>query len=584
MFLRILITLLVLAALGAGLWFGREPLYTAFRLGRSEMLLLRSKDAAKKGDVGVAHQFATAAWQLQPGKYPFLHRLYHHAREIGLSELPAMTVVVFLHPEVTVDDQQDILRWVLTRGDNSFFTQLYQSLEDERKLEPGVRLLYAESLARQGRVLEAVEEARVLDEVPATSTEASLLLTSLLPLLDNNPLAWSQARDRIAKLLETADEETALRAWRNLRLLPAEYRDPGLKVDLLTWIRDKEKATAADRLLASQLELTRLPPAEQEAKLERIQSEFESDEEALRYLARWYLETGQTERLLKLKPEAFQSDAQLFSSRLQALIDLNRMAEAEKWLKDAPASIPESLTLSLQAAMAGKAGRQSESVTLWQKVLATAKSLAEFKDCVTIHQVALRFGDTKVARQAVDIIVGLPPEKLPRSEALEFLEGHFLDRPAEWLAFWKKVSRSRPQDSFATEQVAFLQLFVPDPGKLDPEGKPVAGQGGTDPAEAVKRTELLWKRFPGILRYRTTHALWLVLQGRAEEAVMLLKQAKVNWNQAPDADRVALSLAEFRAGNERDGNLMLQGIRWEAMSPMRRFFLAQVPKQAPTRP
>lgn len=569
MIVRILVTLLVLAALGAGLWFGREPLYTAFKLGRSEVLLLQSKDAAKKGDLGVAHQFATAAWQLQPGKYPFLKRLQSHAREIGLGELPAITVVVFLHPDATVADQEDILRWVLDRGDGPFFAQLFQSLDDHRKEEPGIRLLYAESLARQGRMLEAVEETRALVDVPKTATDASLLLTALLPRLESNPLAWSQARDRIVQLMQTAEEKVALQAWRNLRLLPAEYRDPGPKLDPIAWIRDKGNASAADRLLAAQLELARLPEAERPARIDRIQTEFETDEEALRYLARWLLETGQTDRLLKLNPQGFQTDPQLFTARLQALIDTDRLSDAEKWLQDAPASVPECLTLSLKAAMAAKAGKTAESLSLWQKVLATAKSLAEFKDGVTILQVAQRFGDAKVARQAVDLLVGLPVDKLPRSEALEFLEAYFVDRQPDWLAFWKNFSRSRPQDGFAAEQVAFLQWFLPDE---------------TDGGEMVKRTEALWKRYPGILRFRTTHALWLTKEGKVGDAVTLLKQAKVNWNQAPDGDRAVFALIEFRAGHEREATILQQGIRWELISPVRRQLLAQTPKQAPARP
>lgn len=569
MIVRIVVTLLVLAALGAGLWFGRETLYTGFKLGRSEMLLLQSKDAAKKGDVGVAHQFATAAWQLQPGKLPFLKRLLGHAREIGLGDLPAITVVVFLHPEATVEDQEGILRWVLDRGDGPFFAQLYQSLEDSRKEEPGIRLLYAESLARQGRMLEAVEETRALVDIPKTATEASLLLTALLPRLENNPLAWGQARDRILQLLETAEEKVALLAWRNLRLLPPEYRDPGPKLDPVAWIRNKSNASPADRLLAAQLELARIPAADRAAKLDSIQKEFETDEEALRYLARWLLETGQIERLLKLNPQGFQTDAQLFTARLQALIDTNQLDDAEKWLKEAPASIPECLTLSLRAAMAAKAGKQSESLSLWQKVLATGQSMAEFKDGVTILQVAQRFGEAKIVRQAVDLLIGLPVEKLPRSEALEFLEIHFVERQQEWLSFWKNLSRGRPQDGFAAEQVAFLQWFL---------------QEDTDAAEAIKRTEVLWKRYPGILRFRTTHALWLVKQGNLDDAVNLLRQAKVNWNQAPDADRAAFALVEFRAGHDREATILQQGIRWPLISPVRRALLAQTPKQAAAHP
>ena len=568
MFVRILVTLLVLAALGTGLWFERKPLYDWFKLGRSEVLLLRSKDAAKKRDLGVAHQFATAAWQLQPGKYPFLRRLFSHAREIGLGELPAMTVVVFLHPKATVDDQEEILRWVLARGDLSFFSQLYQSLDDDRKSVPGIRLLFAESLAGQGRILEATEEARALTEIPKTATEASLFLTALLPRLENNPIAWEQARDRIMQLLETADEETALRAWRNLRLLPPEYRDPGKNLDPVAWVKGKSKATPADRLLACQLELSKVPAAERPAKLDSIEKEFVKDDEALRYLARWLLETGQTERLLNLNPEALRKDAQLFSARLQALIDMNRIPEAEKWLKDVPASIPECLSLSLTAALLGKAGREVESISQWQKVLATAKAIADYKDCLTILQVAQRFGDAKVVRQALDIIVALPVDKMPRSEALEMLEGYFIDRQEEWLALWKNLARGRPQDGFAAEQVAFLQWFIPD---------------GTEPAEISKRTEVLWKRFPGILRFRTTHALWLVRAGRAEEAVTLLKQAKVNWNQAPDADRAVFALIEFRAGHDREGAILQQGIRWQVISPLRKELLAHAPKQEPAK-
>jgi len=562
---RTLIVCAFLAVISGGLWLGREPILDRLKGWRSQHLLTRSETAREEGERAVAHQLARAAWQLQPGELPYLRRLLEHSRDLNAAHLPALSVAVFLHPEAKAADQHELLRWALVRGDTPFFWRLHQSLDEERRQAPEVRLLSAEALGREGRLLEAVEEARALESQPGTGTEASLLLTALLPRLPKNELAWNQARTRIRDLLQAPEASVALRAFRNLRLLPVTHRDLGPDFEPRTWVEEQAERMAEDRLLAHQIALARLPDSERNAALDALEDEFRAEPETRSLLVRWYLETGQLDRLLRLDPETLRSDARLYASRLQALIDRERMEEAEAWLEEAPPNIPQLLVTCLEAGFAERAGRESEAVSRWQEALAQAESLASFRDGLTILRIAAKFEAEKVVRQAVDILTGLPSHRLPASPGLAVLEGYFVERPEDWLKFWRGLARNRPGDGFAAEQVVFLESFLDE---------------STDPAEGCRRAAGLVERYPGLLRFRTTQALWMLRDGRAEEAVRLLQQAPVNWKATSDADRAVFALAQWRAGHVRDGSRLERGIRWEAISPVRRNLLAAMPKQA----
>lgn len=515
------------------------------------------------GDTLGAQRFAREAWQLQPNDFSSLHRLLMHDRKLGLGDLAEITILVFHHPDADLSTQQEILRWLLDRGDTATFAELHQNIGEQRRKAPEIRLLQAESMARQGRLLEAVEEARTVADVPATSGQASLLLTSLLPRLENNPLAVEQARTRIAALLQGADLDLALKAWRNLRLLPPEHRDPGLQIDLQDWLSRQPEATAEDRLLARQIELARLPSTERQAFFDKIVAEFAGSPEATPALARWLLELNMPSRLLDLPAEPMMGDLGLYSARLQAYVDTGRFSEAESWLKTPHAQMNPVLATSLKAAFASQAGRRSEATSLWQQALDQARSFEKFADCVNILSVSDRFRENEISTRAIEVMLKLPANELPPSQNLEFLELRLGDRPELLRRFWEDLLRFRPSDPVAAEQAAFFQAI---------------DSGQAAPAVTSQMTAPLVNGYPKILRFRTTHALWLMRESKDAEAAEVLKDAPVNWNEASDWDRAVYALALYRAGNVRDAQSLEQGLKLDRMSPLRREALSRLSK------
>jgi hypothetical protein len=567
--LILLIGFALLALAGGGLWLARAPLTKAVKGWRSESLLTRSEKAQEKGDKDNAVQWATASWQLQTGEVAYLRRLYGHASLLGLRELPSITLLLYLHPEATLEDQTGILEAILKQGDVAFFNQLLQSLPAERKTDPHVRLLVARGQGSQGQILEAIEQARALATLDGVGPGANLLLTELLPRLEKNSLASAEVLALIKRLVTTGTPEEAMAAWGNLRLLPTSQRDLGADFDPVAWIKAQPQASPAARILAYQMAISRVPASERGSALDAIQKELVTQPDVLPSLAQWLLESGETERLLSMDENLFRGDQILYSARLQALIETGRLGVAETWLDEAPVSVPVGVVGSLRAGIAQMTGRKSEAISLWQRELDRAQALQQYVDCMAIYNIAARFGEAKVLQQIVDIITRLPSDRLPASQFLEFLEPHFVEKPQEWLDFWMGLSRNRPGDDFVVEQIAFLSLLLAPADRV---------------AATPDLTAALVERHPGVLRFRTTHALHLVAAGRADEAVALLKQAKVDWNKCDHGDRAVFILALWRSGVSGESASLERSLDWRGVGPVRRLLLTRITREKPSSP
>lgn len=555
---RLVILAVLLLAVLAGLWFARRPIIDGVKEWRANSLISKAEDAKTEGNGREANQSAMAAWQLGPKKIETLRRLVTFGRQSGFQDLPAVTLLVFFHENHSPADREDILKWALDRGDPAFFDQLYPNLDEASRSVPSVQLLHARKLAMQGRLLESVEEARAIEASGALPTEVSLLLAEILPRLPDNPVAAGQARDRIHALLEDRDESVALRAWRLLPLLPVTLRDPGASFDPVGWVASKPAATPADRVAARRLLVDRLPEAERTDAMREQGGELLKDPEAVPYLIRWLLESGNGGLLLEFPESVFLNEVTVFSARLQVLLERNRLDEAKAWLAKAPKDFPETISGSLEAVFLRREGRSSESLSAWRRVLDRSVNLQVYGELLSILHVAERFGDEAAARSAVDAIVALPPNRLPSSENLEFLEPRFVENPGAWLEFWRGMLRFRPGDAFAAEQVSFLEL-----GETD----------GVDAAAALERMEKALQRFPAVPRFRATHALWLLREQRNEEALKLLRESGLNWNEAEPMARVAYALALFRSGSRAEAQALVAVLPWDRVLPVRRALL-----------
>ncbi len=553
----LIIAAILLTAALAALWFARRPIYAAIKEWRAGSLVSKAERLAEEGEPRSASQAATAAWQLNPKRIETVRRLIKLGRRGLLADLPGVTLILFFHEDRDPADREDILKWTLDRGDPAFFEQLYPSLDEATRKDPGIRLLHARKLALQGRFLESVEEARAL-EVDAPSEENSLLIAEVLPRLPGNPVAARQARDRIVKLMESPDEAVALRAWRLLTILPADLRDPGPDFDPTAWLAKKSTALAADRVAAARLEVSRLPAGEQAEAIRSKANELAKDLAAMPALVRWCLENERGIALLDLPETSFLADPAVFSARLQVLLETERYSEAKAFLAKAPAGFPESVAGSLTAVFLKIEGRSSESVSAWRRVLDRASSLQVYSDCLSILRVAERFGEEEVAENVVKVIVAMPGNRLPPSESLEFLEPRFAERQGEWLAFWRGLLRFRGNDPIAGEQVAFLELGV---------------SGGIDPQVNIERTGKALQRYPSVPRFRATHALWLLRENRNQEAMDVLRDSEINWNEADPQARTAYIIALLRLGARSDAESLARSIPWQKIGPVRRSIL-----------
>lgn len=559
--LRLLLLAGVVVLLLGGLWFLRRPIVTAVKEWRAASLVTQAEEAAAEKLGLEAVQLATAATQLEPKRLDTLRRLMRHGRVVGMPELPAVTLLVFFHDDHTLEERREILEWAIGRGDVAFFDQLYPNLEDTEAADPATRLLHARKLGVQGRILDAVEVVRDLEGDQELGDEVSLFLATMLSRLTENPAARQQARERIHALLQHPDEKISLQAWRSLAMLPLAQRDPGPDFSPQAWLEARPSAKGDDFVIAGRIEVERLPEAERIPAMEKAARELVGREGAVSSVVRWYLEAGAGAKLLELPEEPFLAEVSVYSSRLQVYLDLGRFDEAEAWLDKAPEGFPESVSGSLAAVFARRAGRDSEALSAWRRVIDRAASLQNYGDCLSVLKIAEKFGEEEAAKDVVAAIVSFPPNRLPPSEMLEFLEPRFASRESEWLEFWRGIARARGGDAFAMDQVAFLELGV---------------GGEVDGAGHLERTAQIVRRFPGAPRFRATHALWLMQVGRNEEALALLREADLNWNEADSMARATYALALDRTGSKAEAAALKSGLRWTGIGPVRRATMEKI--------
>lgn len=564
--LRLLLVSGAVFLLLGGLWYVRRPIVTAVKEWRAASLVTQAEEAAAEKLGSESVQLATAASQLEPKRLDTLRRLMRHGRVVGMPELPAVTLLVFFHDEHTVEDRREILEWALGRGDLAFFDQLFPNLGEAEALDPAMRLLHARKKGQQGRLLDAVEEVRDLEGDATMGAEVSLFLATMLSRLTGNPAARQQARERIHALLQHPDESISLQAWRSLSLLPVAQRDPGPDFSPRAWLTARPSATGEDLVIGRRMEVERLPEAGRGAAMESAALELVATEGAVPAVVRWYLEAGAGAKLLELPEAPFLSDVSVYSSRLQVYLDLGRFEEAKAWLKKAPEGFPESVTGSLAAVFARRAGRASEALSAWRRVIYRAASLQNYGDCLSVLKVAEKFGEEEAAKDVVAAIVSFPPNRLPPSEMLEFLEPKFASRESEWLEFWRGILRARGGDAFAADLVAFLEL---------------GSDGEVDRAGHLERTAQIVRRFPGAPRFRATHALWLMQVGRDEEALAILREADLNWNEADSMARATYALALERNGSRAEAAALRSGLRWTGIGPVRRAIMEKILGAAP---
>lgn len=557
--IRLFIVTGILLAAIVVLWFARRPIVGGVKEWRAASLVEKAEAAFDEEESRKSRELASAAWQLEPKRIETLRELMRLARRSAMPELPAMTLVVFFHEERSLDDREEILKWAVDRRDVAFFDQLYPNLGQEERSLPPFRLLLAKKLALEGRYVEALELARGLEN--GSDPETSLFLASVLSRMSGNPAATRQAAGLVHDLLSNPENRVALEAWRTLFLLPEALRDPGASFDPVVWLEGREGVTPSDRVLADRLRISRLPEPEKVAAMEEAARARIAEPAALPAVIRWYLEAGAAERLLALPEEPFLSSSSVFSSRLQILLDLQRFTEAEAWLAKAPEDFPESVAGSLEAVFARRSGRDSEAVTAWRRVIDRASSLQNYGDCLSVLRIAAKFGEERAATEVVEAIVAFPPNRLPPGELLEFLEPWFSGRREQWLAFWRGILRSRPGEAFTLDQVAFLELAEGD---------------GPDGESLLAKTSELVKRYPGVHRYRATHAFWLIREGRAAEALAVLRAAGLNWNEADPVIRSAYVLALRRTGADEESNAMAEGLRWNHLPPLRKEVLDEL--------
>jgi tetratricopeptide (TPR) repeat protein len=217
------------------------------------------------------------------------------------------------------------------------------------------------------------------------------------------------------------------------------------------------------------------------------------------------------------------------------------------WTKDSDwGSDLEPIRLAYELQAARKGGETSLAQELWKTLQSRANT-----DSGRALFTADLFYSWGMLDEAVALLWTASDQPEITMQALGTLARHYqvsMDATGQYRVF-KRLHSLRAQDRSIANNYAFFATIT-----------------GNDPAIAEQLAAQNFRAFPDNLAYRSTYALVLCTQNRADEALALLKSATTDWKQSPViALPYGLALAGTRQKDE--ARTVLSSIAPETLTP-----------------
>lgn len=520
----VVVALVLLAGAGAAVF--HRPLRAEARSWKAARLGEEAQEAAAKEDWGAAQRAALESI----GQAETLSSLRILAKAARMRDDPRaldFATALFGHDKSTMEERLGVITFALDSGDvlraQAMFGALPQgAVEGNLDLRYQlVRMLLAAGDHR--RAMELASSAAVGQRWP----EFDLLVAKHLARRQRTDMQ-REVVGRAARVMAHPDLEVALEGLRLTGTLPREWiPEPFCRA---TWARFQGRVvemSAKDRLYLEDV-LWRLNPMARELQVQAVVGSYR--EQHLAELCNWLLRVGELERVLALTDPGDHPDGlglEIFDYRMTALGRLRRYGQMEADLKTTPPGIPTVELLGYRSMVAGWAGKEAESVMLWQQAMDAARAETDRNWFYQLAGIAGVPGGHERQMEALAMAVEHRHGVLPEARSLHPLFS-WLYRQGDMdrlLRISFRLLQREPGNKILINNYHYLRALhgVPDPAAPQMMRQLVA----SDPENAA---------------FRGTLALVLLRTGDAAEALATLEELKDgpgDWRPAEQAIHAA---------------------------------------------
>ena len=540
-----MLTVLAAVLVAAALW-SSGSIYRAIKHWRAEKLIAQSAEAGRQGRDTEEFRLLREAFILFPDQPLTLRAVAHyHEKRSEATALQLYERLIETHLADT-DDKIRACRLALQYGKARLGRKLLEDLRGaaESSQRPAVLALEAQLLAMEGSWDAAIAKARLAVGQPGDrAAERLLLATILLRAADRaagaprSPLG-AEAIDLFADAAKRTDEfgVEAISALVGVARMPVAYALFSGR-DVTAWV-DAAAAhpMAPPRLRVAAWDLhvaARTPPPEQlfPAFVARWRGAEATEQlEA----ARWLIQRGQPVASLELSTAQREASADWFFVYLDALAATRQWKEVLAGLgkKSGQAATMSGAVRALFAMRARTELKLAvDADESWRDIQILTQN-ETVQNRLYVAKYAETMGQTAQAAAIYRRLVELPPG--------EAIFGHALSKE-EKMTCYTALIRTTPETAPAAEMLPTMDSLSREFPELDEaRNDAIYLRLLTGDVTAPMKADLsrFLERYPALMAYRTTAALYRLRSRDAAGAAQLYEGWEIDWSTAPDRYRV----------------------------------------------
>lgn len=537
--------LFVLAAVSVG------PLYKQIKQHRAQSHSAEALELIEKGDFKAATEKAHSAYHLFPESAEVCRVV---ARLYGESD-PNKAVQFWQEAyKISGDlvDLEKVAEFALLGGQLEVANDSLLILENELRGNAGILFLRADWFLRNRQVDRALEVASKIVTLPNPPKESHFFFVQVSQFSDD-PHMRQQGLDYLRELTLRKDE-LGLDSLRNL----AQFDKNTLaeRQEIMQLLREHPLAEPNDQLVALKLQ-TELPDADVEEIVAEAKSHFDLEDPAqLTELGRWLNRLRLHHETIKLVSiEQAMKRQDLFLVRVDAMAVMNMWDEIGSVLQDKQIPIDTYLRLLFEARVGIETGSTRKADIAWTRAKLSVAN--EPQKLWFLANYAKRLSLFKEARSVLERLTEIPSSMRKAYEEIIRLEQKQGETRRLRDTFVKMIE-VYPNDIAVVNDLAYTNLLLNE--NIE-----------TSFSEASRLVSVN----PEYLANRITLALAYYRLEKNENALSILKNVDVDWEQVKVGWRAIYAAILRDGGHETEAQSVLLGIDPSMLLPEEKRLLSQ---------
>lgn len=562
--------------------FAARPARTAVRRWQARRNAERAFAALDKQKLGEARDAAIAAYRLAPQEPQALRAVSRLLSQIGQTDALEFWQSLEAVTPLTHQDLRDEARVALRVNDTPAARRAIERLLAFSDAGPPDWLLAAELKSRQQSLDDARRYAeKVLDDKRSTRRELlqATTINGNLAVTRHAAADVQKTDERLAALSNGTDDVSLdallVLAKRALSAPAGEFHATRIE-DLERAIDDHPLARAAQKLVATDLELAQHPDQRAEI-IDRAVNRWKSgDKDALTALASWLYRNREYQRVVDTIPlERAQQTPELFLQYIDVLGALNRWDEIRKIIEDERFPLDPVVEQMYLARCFQQQHQQSGAENNWQRALEAAAG--DVGKLMTLGEYAEKNGVLSTAAKAFDAAIASSPKF--RSAYQSRLRVAYAQRDTKEIEkVLGAMLRIWPQDTAVQNDEAYMRLLLLPSISPPSSGGSAAASPAAPAASELKSIETLVQKLvqaePDSFPHRTLLALVLLKEGRAADALAVYQNLNVTATALSPSALVVHAAVLAATGHYYDAGQELRQVQLDKLLPEERVLAA----------